>query len=64
MKPKIFKIKDYEGSFTDEEMVKLISSGQVTKDFYITTKEMKKWIKVEDSIYQFYLKGDENETIQ
>lgn len=63
IKPKVWKIKDYEGSFTDEDLVKLICDGQVKGDFYITTKEIKKWIKVEDSIYQFYLEGEKNETL-
>lgn len=58
-KNKIWKIKGFEGSFTDEEIIELIKSGQVKKDFAITTREMKKWIKVKQSIYQFYLKEDE-----
>ncbi|MBQ6559342.1 MAG: DUF4339 domain-containing protein [Erysipelotrichaceae bacterium] len=62
-KNKIWKIKGYEGSFTDEELIGMISSGQVKKDFAITTKEMKKWVKVSDSIYQFYLKEDGHENL-
>ncbi|MDO4198514.1 MAG: DUF4339 domain-containing protein [Erysipelotrichaceae bacterium] len=63
-KPKIWKIKGYEGSFSDDELIALIRNGQVLGSFKITTKELKDWIKVKDSIYQFYIKGDEeDETI-
>ena len=62
-KNKIWKIKGYEGSFTDEELIGMISSGQVKKDFAIMTKEMKKWVKVENSIYQYYLKEDGHEDL-
>ena len=62
-KNKIWKIKGYEGTFTDEELIGMISNGQVKKDFAITTKEMKKWVKVGNSIYQFYLKEDGHEDL-
>ena len=58
-KNKIWKIKGFEGTFTDEEMIELIKSGEVKKDYAITTREMKKWIKVKQSIYQFYLKEEQ-----
>lgn len=64
MKNKVWRIKGFEGSFTDEELISLLLSGQVKKDFQITTREMKNWVKVEDSIYQYYLKEDEDETVQ
>ena len=60
---KIWKIKGYEGTFTDEELIGLISRGQVKKDFAITTKDMKKWVKVGNSIYQFYIKEDSHEDL-
>lgn len=59
MKSKIWKIKDFEGKFSDEEIITLISNGKIKPDYYLTSKDMKKWIKVKDSIYQFYLKGEE-----
>ena len=62
-KNKIWKIKGYEGTFTDEELIRMISNGQVKKDFAITTKEMKKWVRVGNSIYQFYLKEDGHEDL-
>jgi hypothetical protein len=62
-KNKIWKIKGYEGTFTDEELIGMISNGQVKKDFAITTKEMKKWVRVGNSIYQFYLKEDGHEDL-
>ena len=60
-KPKIWKIKGYEGSFTDEEIVYLIKSGRLDENFRITTKDIKEWIRVKDSIYEFYLKGDKKD---
>lgn len=62
-KAKIWKIKGYEGIFTDEELITLIKQGQVKEDFKITTKDIKEWIKVKDSIYQFYLRGENNEIV-
>ena len=62
-KPKIWKIKNYEGTFTDDEIITLIKKGQIKGNFRIMTKELKEWIKVEDSIYQFYLEGEKDENI-
>ena len=62
-KNKVWKIKGYEGTFTDEELIGMISRGQVKKDFAITTKEMKKWVKVGNSIYQYYLKEEGHEDL-
>ena len=62
-KPKIWKIKNYEGTFTDDEIITLIKKGQIKGNFKIMTKELKEWIKVEDSIYQFYLEGEKDENI-
>lgn len=63
-KNKVWRIKGFEGIFSDEELISLIESKQVNKDFSITTREMKTWVKLKDSIYQYYLKEDEDETIQ
>ena len=63
-KSKIWRIKGFEGQFTDEELIELILSGELKPDYAITTKEMKKWVKLKDSIYQYYLGVRENETVQ
>ena len=64
MKNKIWRIKGFEGSYTDEQLIELIKSGQIKADYSLTSREMKSWVKVADSIYQYYLKEDENETVQ
>ncbi len=62
-KNKVWRIKGFEGSFSDEEIVDLIRQGQIKPDYALTCKEMKKWVKLKDSIYQFYIKGDHDETL-
>ncbi len=63
-KNKIWKIKGFEGIFSDEELVSLIKKGQVKADYAVSTREMKSWIKVKDSIYQYYLpKEVKDETV-
>lgn len=62
-KNKIWKIKSYEDSFTDEEIVDLIKSGQLKGEDALSSRDMKKWVKIKDSIYQFYLEDKENETL-
>ena len=63
-KNKIWKVKGFEGVFTDEEIIKLIKSGEIKADYSLTTREMKKWVKVRQSIYQYYLKEQNDETVQ
>ena len=59
-KNKIWRIKGFEGKFSDEEIIELIQRGELKPDYCLSTKDMKKWIKLSDSIYQFYLgKGEE-----
>ena len=62
-KNKIWKIKGFEGTFTDEEIISLIRHGEIKPDYALSTREMKKWVKVKDSIYQYYLEDKTNETI-
>ena len=62
-KNKIWRIKGFEGSFSDEELVELIRNGELKGDYAITTKEMKRWVRLKDSIYQFYMEDKENEAI-
>lgn len=62
---KIWKIKNYEGTFTDEEIVYLIKSGKLTGNDSLNCKDMKGYMKIKDSIYEYYLKkgNDKNETV-
>ena len=52
---KIWKISGIETKYSDEEIVEMIQDGRIKPDDRIATKDMKKWIKVKDSIYQFYI---------
>lgn len=62
-KNKVWKIKGFEGQFSDEEVVTLIKRGELKPDYSLSTKEMKKWVKLKDSIYQYYLEDEENATL-
>ncbi|MBR4484794.1 MAG: hypothetical protein IKO97_06245 [Erysipelotrichaceae bacterium] len=62
-KNKIWRIKGFEGTFSDEELIELIWSGEIKPDYQITTREMKKWVKLKDSIYQYYMEGREDEAV-
>ena len=55
MSAKVWKIKGYEGSFTDEQIVTLIRSGKLTGDDALGSKDIKGFIKIKDSIYEYYL---------
>ena len=55
-KSKIWRIKGFEGKFSDDEIIELIQRGEIKPYYCLSTKDMKKWIKLSDSIYQFYLK--------
>ena len=54
-KNKIWKIKGFEGTFTDEDLIALIQEGQVKSDYLLKSKDMKKWIALKESIYQYYM---------
>lgn len=54
-KNKIWKIKGFEGTFTDEDLIALIREGQVKSDYLLKSKDMKKWIALKESIYQYYM---------
>ena len=60
---KIFKINNNDTLLTDEELIELIKTGKIAKETEVITKDMKHYIRLKDSIYQFYFKEDENETI-
>ncbi len=54
-KNKIWKVRGKEERYTDEELIRAIKDGTVGPDEAVSTRDMKVWIKVKDSIYQFYL---------
>lgn len=56
---KIWKIKGYEGTFTDEQIITLIQSGKLKGEDYLSSKELKTYIMIKDSIYQYYLKKED-----
>lgn len=53
---KIWHIQNKAARLSDEELIALIKKGEIQADDYISNKDIKAWIKVKDSIYQFYLK--------
>lgn len=52
---KVWKIEGYEGSFSDEQIIALIKSGKLTGEDSLTSKDIKGYIKIKDSIYEYYL---------
>lgn len=56
---KVWKINGFEGTFTDEEIISLIKRGELKKEYELTTKDMKEWIKLEDSIYSYYIQEEQ-----
>ena len=59
----VWIVKGIDKKYSDEELVKLIKQGILGADDYIATKELNKWVKISDSIYQYYLKEALNETL-
>ena len=62
-KNKIWKIKGFEGMFSDEDLITLIKEGQIRSDFLLKSKDMKKWIALKESIYQYYVEDERDETL-
>ena len=61
---KIWKIKDKEELYTDQELIEMIKNGSIDKDTLIATRDMRHHMKVSETIYQFYFKeGNKNEAI-
>ena len=52
---KIWKIKGYEGTFTDEQIIVLIRQGKLNGNDALNSKDIKGYIKIKDSIYEYYL---------
>ena len=59
---KTWNVKN-KNSYSDEELIEAIKQGSVNGDDLIKSDMLKNYIKVSDSIYQFYLEGHNNETI-
>lgn len=55
---KIWKVRGDNITYTDEELIKMIKDGSLNANDYIATKEMKKWIQIKESIYQYYIEGE------
>lgn len=49
------------GPYSEEELIALIRQGIINPDEYIWMTELKGWLKVENSIYAFYLPSDEED---
>ena len=62
MNNKIWHIKNSEELLTDKELIDLIIKKVLTGDNEIKCNEMKDYIKIKDSIYQFYLE-EKNENL-
>lgn len=60
---KVWKVKSLDITLSDEELIELIKQGKINKDASVSSKDMKIWVRLKDSIYQYYFKEDENETI-
>ncbi len=41
----------------------MIKNGELTKDDYIKNRDLNRFVKIDDSIYEFFLKGDNNENL-
>ena len=59
---KIWKVKN-KSSYTDDELVEAIKKGEILSDDLLLSDMLEDYIKVSDSIYQFYLKENDNETL-
>lgn len=59
MEKKIWKIRNRNERYSDEELIQALKDGKILKEDYIATKDMKTWLQVSKSIYQFYIKEEE-----
>lgn len=59
---KTWNVKNKD-SYSDEELIEAIKNGSVKGEDFIISDTLKDYIKVSDSIYQFYLEGKVDETI-
>lgn len=63
MNKNIWTIKGRKEKVSDEVLIKMIKNGELTKDDYIKNRDLNRFVKIDDSIYEFYLKGDNNENL-
>lgn len=59
----LWKIKGREEKVSDEQLIEMIKQGLLTGDDYITNRDLKKYVSISDSIYEFYLKGGKDEDL-
>lgn len=63
MSQKIWKVRGVKEKFSDEELIELISQGELLPEDYVCTSDMKTWVQIKKSIYQYYIGGKANETL-
>ncbi len=63
MNKNIWTIKGRKEKVSDETLIEMIKNGKLTKDDYIRNRDLGRFVKLDDSIYEFYLKGDNNENL-
>ena len=54
-----WKILGNEQEVSDEELIALLKSGKLKVEDLIMSAGFKKWVKVADTIYQYYLSDQE-----
>ena len=52
---KIWKVKGKDRNLTDSELIEAIKSGEIKGDDAVSTRDMKIWVNIKDSVYQFYI---------
>lgn len=55
MNKNIWTIKGKKEKVSDEVLIEMIKNGELTKDDYIKNKDLGRFVKIDDSIYEFYL---------
>ncbi len=63
MNKNIWTIKGKKEKVSDKTLIEMIKNGELTGSDYIKTRELSKFVRIDDSIYEFYLKGRNDETI-
>lgn len=63
MNKNIWTIKGRKEKVSDEVLIEMIKNGELTKDDYIKNRDLGRFVKLDDSIYEFYLKGDNDENL-
>lgn len=51
--------KGKEGPFTETEFIQMIENNIIGKNNLIWTFDLQNWIKLQDSVYVFYIKGED-----